>query len=366
MDAMTEAPAPDAVLPAGAIDCDIHPPSPSMTSLRRHMDEYWSDMMKSRGIGALDSNAYPDNAPITARPDWRGESGGLDRDPARLKRDTLDRWGIGHAILNSLYGVHLVFDEYMAIAFARAVNDWMIEEWLDQDDRLRASIVVPIQSVEASVAEIERLAPDRRFVQILLPVMAETPYGRRSYWPIYAAAMRHGLPIGIHAGSSYRHPVTALGWPSYYVEDYVAQSQGFQAQLTSLVTAGVFGEFPDLKVVLLESGVAWLPAYLWRLSKFWKGLRFEVPWVDRSPTEIVRDHVRLTMQPFDAPDDPAIVEKIADQLGSDEMLLFASDYPHWQFDGDALIPRGFDAGLVRKMALDNPRRTYPHLTEATA
>ena len=57
----------------------------------------------------------------------------------------------------------------------------------------------------------------------------------------------------------------------------------------------MFTKFPDLKVVLLESGFTWLPAHLWRLTKFWRGLRMEVPWVDRAPTDIVRDNVRLTI-----------------------------------------------------------------------
>ena len=130
-----------------------------------------------------------------------------------------------------------------------------------------------------------------------------------------------GIPIGIHAGSSFRHPVTSLGWPSFYMDDYAAQSQGFQSQLTSLITEGVFAKHPGLKVVMIESGVTWLPGYMWRLSKFWRGLRFEVPWVDRPPLEIVRDHVRLTIQPFDAPENQEIVTQLIDQLQSDDLLL---------------------------------------------
>ena len=71
--------------------------------------------------------------------------------------------------------------------------------------------------------------------------------------------MRHGLPLGIHAGSAYRNPVTSLGWPTWYIEDYAAQSQGFQSQVASLITEGVFAKHPELKVVLIESGVTWLP-----------------------------------------------------------------------------------------------------------
>jgi predicted TIM-barrel fold metal-dependent hydrolase len=282
-----------------------------------------------------------------------------------MRCDALDRWGVGTAILNSLYGVNLLFDVPMATMFARAVNDWITASWLDKDPALRASIVVPIHDPDAAIAEIERRAPDRRFVQVLFPAAAETPYGRKTYWPIYEVAVRHGLPIGIHAGSTYRHPVTAMGWPDHYVEDYIAQAEAFQAQLASLVSEGAFAKFPDLCIVLIESGVAWLPAFLWRFSKFWRGLRTEVPWVDRSPTELIRHHVRMTIQPLDAPDDPDVVRRVIDHIGSEEILLFSSDYPHWQFDGDAVVPRGIDAPLLRKMAIDNPRATYPRLEPET-
>jgi predicted TIM-barrel fold metal-dependent hydrolase len=197
--------------------------------------------------------------------------------------------------------VQLLFSEDLGAGFARAVNDWMAAEWLDKEPRLRASIVVPVQNPEMAVDEIERVAPDRRFVQVLMLVMGDMPLGKRHYWPIYAAAERHGLPIGIHAGSSYRHPVTPLGWPTYYTEDYAAQAAAFQQGLSSLICEGVFTKFPALKVVLIESGFTWLPAHLWRLTKFWRGLRMEIPWVDRAPSDIVRSNVRLTTQPCDAP-----------------------------------------------------------------
>src|SRR4030095_2003951 len=130
-----------------------------------------------------------------------------------------------------------------------------------------------------------------------------------NYWPISAAGERHGLAPGVHAGSTYHNPVTALGWPTWYIEDYAAQSQGVQSQLASLVTEGAFAKHPDLKVVLIESGVTWLPAFLWRFGKFWRGLRTAVPWGDREPWEYVRQHFRFTMQPFDVPDEPHAVER---------------------------------------------------------
>ena len=347
----------------GAIDCDVHPTVPDIKALLPYLDTFWRDQIEERGLPSLETISYPPNAPITARPDWRGKNGQAATDAPQLAAQVLDRWGAGLAICNCLYGVQLLFSEDMAAAFARALNDWVAKEWLDRDPRLRASIVVPMQNTEYAVDEIERCAKDRRFVQVLVLAMQEVPLGRRHFWPIYAAAERHGLPVGIHAGSAYRNPVTSLGWPTWYIEDYASQSQGFQSQVASLICEGVFAKHPGLKVVLIESGVTWLPGFLWRFGKFWRGLRTEVPWVDRAPLEIVRDHFRLTIQPFDAPDSPDAVERAIEHLRSDDLLLYASDYPHWQFDGDAVLPEDISPALRRKIAIDNPLATYRRLAE---
>ena len=343
------------------IDCDIHPTIPDSRVLLPYMDDHWREEVVDREILWLDTVGYPPGAPLTARPDWRRAGGRAALTAADMAADALDRWDIDLAICNVLYGVQLVHNDDMAAMFARAANDWLAREWLDRDARLRGSIVLPIQNVEMCVDEIERLAADRRFVQALVPCMGDAPLGRRQFWPIYAALERHGLPLGVHAGSSYRHPVTSLGWPSYLVEDYAAQSQGFQSQLASLVCEGVFQKFPGLKVVMMESGVTWLPGFVWRVDKFWRAMKREAPWVDRPPFEIVRDHVRVTIQPFDAPADPAEIERIVDHFESDEMFLFASDYPHWQFDGDEPMPAGFPERLRARVERDNALATYERL-----
>jgi predicted TIM-barrel fold metal-dependent hydrolase len=217
-----------------------------------------------------------------------------------------------------------------------------------------------------AVAEIERKASDRRFVQVLMLAMGEMLLGRRIYWPIYAAAEKHGLPIGVHAGSTYQHAPTAAGWPAHRVEDYVAQSAAFESQLLSFLAEGVFQQFPALKVVLIESGFTWLPTLLWRTSKTWRGVRPEVPWIDRVPAQILRERVRLTLQPVDAPrgDARALARTLA-HIGSDDMLLFSTDYPHWQFDGEDVLPEGLSDAAMRKLMVDNPLATYPRLREGT-
>ena len=131
--------------------------------------------------------------------------------------------------------------------------------------------------------------------------------------------------------------------------------------LNSLISEGVFVEFPRLKVVLMESGVTWLPGWMWRADKTWRGIRAEVPWLEKAPSECAREHVRLTIQPFDAPPTTEQVRHVLEEINCEEMLLFSSDYPHWHYDGIDALPDGLPEVLARKILVENALKTYPRL-----
>jgi predicted TIM-barrel fold metal-dependent hydrolase len=351
----------------GAIDCDLHPAVPSMAALFPYLDEYWREMVSVRALDRLNLSltSYPQNAPLSCRPDWLpGDGTKAGASLAMMQDHVIDRYKLRFGILNCLYGAQVFHSEDMAAAFCRATNDWIRDEWLGRDPRLRASIVIPAHNTALAVQEIERRAHDFRFVQVLMLVSGEVTLGRRHLWPIYKLAEQLNLPIGIHAGSAYRYAPTAVGWPSYYVEDYIAQSAAFENQLQSMISEGVFSKFPDLKVVAIESGLTWLSGFIWRADKTWKGVRAEVPWVTRAPSEILRDHVRLTAQPIDAADEREAILRLVDHLKSDKLFLFSTDYPHWQFDGDEVLPAGLPETLTRNILSDNALATYPRLSKA--
>ena len=345
------------------IDCDVHPGVPSTKVLLPYMSEYWQEQFVNRAIDNMELASYPPNAPFVCRQDWREKGKKPGSDFESFKRHALDGFGVEFAICNPLYGGQVSMSSLMAAAICSATNDWIKNEWLNKDERLRASIVIPAQAPELAVEEINRCASDKRFVQVMLLAANELLLGRQYYWPIYQAAAKHGLPIGIHAGSMYRYPTTPSGWPSHFLQDYASAPQIFAAQLHSLFAEGVFSQFPDLTFVFIESGVSWLPAYMWRASKTWRGVRGEIPWTKRPPIAEVRDRVRLTVQPLDVPGDVEKIERLIDYMGSEDMLLFSSDYPHWHFDGDDPMPPGIPQRLYRKIAYDNPVNTYLRLKE---
>jgi uncharacterized protein len=246
-----------------------------------------------------------------------------------------------------------------AAALARAVNDWQIAEWLQPEPRLRAALVVPSQQPEMAAKEIARVGAHDGFVAVYLPVRSAIPFGNRIYWPLFEAATKKDLVVELHFGGSPGLPPTASGWPSSWLEDYVDMASAFQSQLTSLISEGALDRFPALRVSLIESGFAWLPAFLWRFDKGWRGLRREIPWTRRAPSEYVRDHVRIALQPVDGPPNPAALASVIDQLGSEELLMFSTDYPHRHTDeGRDATPAGLPETASTKLLAGNARQHY--------
>jgi uncharacterized protein len=125
-----------------------------------------------------------------------------------------------------------------------------------------------------------------------------------------------------------------------------------------MIMEGVFERFPTLKVVLIEAGFAWLAALGWRLDRNWKRLKAEVPHLKKAPSEYIREHFWITTQPMEEPEKPQHLMNVMDWIGWDR-VLFASDYPHWDFDDPHVaIPPSFGEERRRKVFSGNAAKLY--------
>jgi predicted TIM-barrel fold metal-dependent hydrolase len=341
------------------IDCDIHNELPSLKTLFPYLPDHWRDYISESAFVGPDANDYPKGAPTTARPGSQPPSGPPGSDLGLLREQVLDAWNVDFGILTNAYWVQSIHLEDLAADMATAINRWQVESWLDPEPRLRASLVVPSQNPQLAAEEIERFGGHPGFVQVIMPIRSLIPYGKRFYDPIFAAASKHGLAIGLHYGGAPGHAPTPAGWPSTYLEEYAGMAQVFQSQVMSLIFEGAFDRFPDLRVALIEGGFTWMPSLMWRMDKEWKGLRHNTPWVKQLPSEYVRNHIRMTVQPINAPPQQEYIVQIIEQLESDEMLLFSTDYPHWHFDAnEEAWPIQLPDELTAKIMAENARAFY--------
>lgn len=197
-------------------------------------------------------------------------AGGLDRADAKLpdgghagsdfgllKRQLLDEYNVEYAILTGWLNASAFQEGWSEFktALMSAYNDWQVETWLDKDERLYGSVHVNAWDAEGAVREIDRMAAHPRMAQVMLYV-CDQAFGEPRYHPIFEAAQRHGMVVGIHHSEN---SPTALGFHRYFAEWHTLVPQVFMSEAVSLIFNGVFDKYPDLKVMLIEGGFSYVP-----------------------------------------------------------------------------------------------------------
>lgn len=358
------------------VDCDVHPIMkgglgdlrPFLTTAAQHRlgidGRRGLTTSGQREAVSIPRNLLYVNPAGVLRGDAHGPDGSAPgADPRFTAENHLDAHGVSRAVLigGEVLGLGAMPDPDLAATIASAYNDWLAASWLAADDRYRGTIVVGAQDPVQAAREIRRSGADERFVAVLLP-LTNLLMGQRHHYPIYEAAAELGLPIVVHPNSGegiFRtSPSMAGAAPTYYVEWHTGLSQVFQANLISLVCHGVFERFPALKVVVTEGGIGWIPDVLWRLDKNVKGLRDEVPWIRRLPSEYVFDHVRFTSQPLPEPKRRAHLHMLCEVVQADRTLMFSSDYPHWDFDSPRHALTSLPAEIRQRVRVDNAVETF--------
>jgi uncharacterized protein len=344
------------------IDCDVHHAFPDSTALFPYLPRQYIEYIKDFG-DMMPSVGYTNVPGRGARHDlWVGAETNPSTVPEICIEKHLNLYEVDLAILTGgPYGTGVHPDVDYAAAYCRAFNDWTLEHWVSKDSRFRASIHIAPQDPALAAAEIERLASRPEFVQVLMPAGARLPFGNRFYHPIYAACEAHGLPVCIHfggEGAGIAAPPTAAGFPSYYLEMRMARPQIAMAHVVSLICEGVFEKYPDLRFLFIEHDFFWVPGLLWHMDGDWKGLRDYTPWVKKLPSEYVRQNIRFGSQPMPDMPSKADLAKFLEWLRADEVLVFASDYPHWDWDEPSAFLTGFDPKLRHQIMVENARKLY--------
>jgi predicted TIM-barrel fold metal-dependent hydrolase len=349
------------------IDCDVHPAPRSAAELLSYLPDHYqgklADMLRNwfrmnrgtgvfTGFGALATGMRRDAMP---------EEGPGGSDPALMDEQLLVQAGISCAILIPLTVTGMANPEHEA-AMCAATNAWLADKWLGEYNthgRYRGSIMVCPDVPDEAVNEIERWSSHGGFVQVMIPPMARAAYGSPQYFPIFEAAARHKLPVGIHInrtpGMSLLSPV---GFVSYYFEFHPQYTLYYFPHVASLAFSGVFARLPELRFVLVEGGVSWLTPYMWRLDHYWHQFGSEVPWLDEPPSSYIRKQVLVTTQPLERPKENRRLHEYLDWMGSERMVMFSTDYPHWDYDNPEPTLKRLPREVRKRFAYENAADLY--------
>lgn len=311
------------------VDVDIHL-SIDVDQVASYLDEPHRSHMRNPTVFPL---------PISG---WNRSLGGKISDdqqvrgPEDIRRDLVEGFHIDYPIINATSFLPRLPQSDLAVALMGAYNDLVLERYLDENEDFRGLITLATQKPDRAAEELDRLGDEDQFVGVYLATSgAERPLGDERYDPIYAAAERHDLTIAMHG--------TATTWPTFpgqtnYFHKFLevhAISHPFQqmTQITSLLARGVPERF-DLRFVSMEAGIGWVP-YIYRLDKEFLARRNEAPHLEKLPSEYFTDQFWVVAQPME--ETLPNVEAMAELVGGWDRLLFATDWPHWDFDSPSVV-----------------------------
>lgn len=284
----------------------------------------WQPGMRWEDVGALD--------PDVRHPAVPGAS------DAKARLADMDAMGIDQSFLYPTWfgeGFHLVEDPDVAWALARAYNDWITDFCAEAPKRLFAAAMVPLQNMDFTIAELDRIAQRGCFRGVFVrPMFLEGRYFTHPYFePFYAELERRGLVAAVHPSAGIWNPEWTSHGPFFEkIKDRLEEGFGFaggpEAGGTSgpamgfksgrklghpispilspwldnhmfvaaaLIGFGAMQRYPELKVAMAHGKASWMEEVLEKMEASTRTLPLSYHYAIRTdPEEMWEDgHVLL-------------------------------------------------------------------------
>jgi predicted TIM-barrel fold metal-dependent hydrolase len=319
------------------VDADVHVHE-DPAQLAEYADPPWDVAL--REIAKVEER-YLDLPGMSPRAEYRVPfPGGSNRrqivtDAAEM-RTGLDSLHVDQAILfpDHLLSLAMVREPAFATTLAQAYNRWLYERWLIAEPSLKGALVIAPQNPQAGAEDILRYAGKREFVCVYLPGSGlKILYGHEIYDPLYRAASDAGLPVVIHSVEAIypAFPFQLEQFRTSMAVHALAHPLSMVANIVSMIETAVPVRFPDLKIGFMEAGTGWIPFIANRLDKEYIERRREVPLLQERPSRTMRRFFYGT-QPIEEPERRADVVALFELFDGENQAMFASDWPHHDFD----------------------------------
>jgi predicted TIM-barrel fold metal-dependent hydrolase len=332
----------DRLLDYTVVDCDVHEINIDQGKYAKYIDEPWKNRIKhiSQTDEPLGGNIVG-NFNFDLDPTPHGLEDDVKTTTPEGLRAFMDRFNTDYIVLHghTFEALSDVPERDWAAALSRAYNDYILDQFIDQEDGIVGSIRVPTQAPRRAAEEIERLADEDGMASIHIASAPQELLGNPKYEPIYEAAEKAGLPIDYHVGFSNPPWNGVFGATTLEstVEYMSAYNQHNMAHIPSMIFNGIPEKFPDLKHIFVEQGITWLPWIQGRMDKNYERRKHQISWLEKPPSEYLHENFFFTTQPIEEVAGPQNLKEIFKMIDAQNMLMYTSDFPHFDFDYPSVL-----------------------------
>ena len=278
----------------------------------------------------------------------------------RIKDQDLDGV-VGEVLYGILGAAGRLNDPDASVVMMQIYNDWLGDFCATNPDRFAGIASIPGHDIGAAVAEIERVAAKGAVSGLEIPSVPDGKPLYHKHWdPVFAAAAASKLPLHFHTGGNAKPPDFAAMEPLEGRQAFAVFITAFQMQMSyklmEIIYGGKLEAHPDLKVVIGESGIGWIPYILEHMDLEWED-QFQDLTLKMKPSEYWYRQCFATFQ-----SDPVGMQMVAN-LGEDN-IMWGSDFPHpdgiWP-DSQEFIEREMSHlpdAIRQKTTYDNAAKLY--------
>ena len=288
--------------------------------------------------GLINVLGFPQNQSIGGRIDHNGglmepvTEADVHRDVTLIRR-AMGTLGVDYQITFPTpmlaLGQHPEADVEAAVA--EGYNEWLTEKILSADDRIRSMLYLPFNDPETCERIVERFAGRRGVAGFMVTSVRNRPVHHNSYMRLYRMLEERGLPLAFHAGPFWGASDGFVRQLNRFLSVHaISFSLCNMVHLANWVMNGLPEKFPKLKVIWIESGVAWMAFMTQRFDNEYLMRSSEAPALKRLPSEYMKE-MYYTSQPMERTD-MKLLEATMNAIDAKNSMMYASDWPHWDFD----------------------------------
>lgn len=267
----------------------------------------------------------------------------LEQAPANVHRDiTLTRramqaMGATYGVIHPTTCMRLATQPKRDWEFtlALAYNRWLANDLLPQEPHLKGMLYLPLHHAADGAEMVEELGSKPGVAGCVVASPRYEKVQAKGMMRVFSAMEERGLVLAFHGMANWEEPAFAA-IPRWGAVQALGIPHSNMVHMTNWLISGMPERFPNLKLLWLESGVAWAHYLMQRLDNMYMKRVSEAPLLKEKPSHYM-GRMFYCSQPLERPQDPASLEAAFRAINAETQLVWGSNFPSHEFDVPATI-----------------------------